>query len=147
VEAFVRAGFDVATTGKMLNIGDVEEQFQYYKEHYPSGYDCFPIALSYKITKLKEDTNEARVKVAYEYIGDICAEVLHMDKKTKKEVIYRLDKSKKIWKIYFPTEPPYISVKTAIKLSEDLIKVHPKLKKKIERNISIFKKYYKESSN
>jgi hypothetical protein len=105
------------------------------------------MALDYRIAKQKGDINEVKVKVIYEYIGDICADVLHITKKTKKEVVYHLKKDKSFWKIYFPAKPPYISVKTAIKDLEHTMNVLPELKAKIKKNINVLRKILKESSN
>lgn len=152
VEAFVRVVFDVIEVEKLAR-GDVEERMQYYtqkaialRDHWP-GYDCLPIALSYKLIISKVEGNKAIIKVVYENTGDLCCENLEIRKKTKEEVTYHLEKEKGLWKIHSPAESMYISVKTAIRLSEYCMKKYPERKEKIMMNINILKKYLKNSSN
>jgi len=153
VEAYVKAVFDMIEVEKLAD-GNVEGRTKYYAQealHDPTpGYDCLPIALGYQIKKSKVDDNKSTVEVVYddmgEDIGDLCGESLEKRKKFKHEVIFHLVKEKGLWKIRSP-DPMCISVNTAIRLSEYLMKNHPERKEKIKKTISILKKYLKNSAN
>jgi hypothetical protein len=150
VEALLKAGFDVVSIKELVDMnGDVKERSQYFDEFHPVGHDCLPIVLDFKVLKLQQDSHEAKIKVKYEYIGYQCAESLHIKDKSTKEVIYRLSKKANLWKIYFPTNPPHISINTAIRLFKYQMEFKTKtssklINKKIKRNIDILKKYKKD---
>ena len=153
VEAYVKAVFDMIEVEKLAD-GNVEGRTKYYAQevlHDPTpGYDCLPISLGYEIKKSKVDGNKATVAVVYEdmgeNIGDLCCESLEKRKKFKDEVIFHLVKEKGLWKIRSP-DPMYISVNTAIRLSEYCMKNYPERKEKIKKTLSILKKYLKNSAN
>lgn len=147
VEVYVKAVLDMIEVEKLAN-GNVEGRAKYYAQealYDPTpGYDCLPIALGYEIKKSKVDDNKATVEVVYddmgEDIGDLCCESLEKRRKFKDEVIFHLVREKGLWKIRSP-DPMYISVKTAIRLSEYCMKNYPERKEKITTNINILKKY------
>lgn len=141
VEAFCKVGFEIKDIEKFVYAGDVGERYQYTKEDFSAGCDGSTIILCYRVIKIKEGQDKSQIKVIYECIGDISAlEFLTIERKTK-EIIYEVKKDKGLWKIASPYDCPHISVRTAIKISEYGIKVHPELKEKIRENVSILKKY------
>ncbi len=142
VEAFVKASFN--GVGIRAVGGATEMLLQYTTwTSYPS-CDGFSIALKYNVIKLKEDLGKATVKVVYDCVGEESRlKFLRIERKTE-EVIYELEKVKNFWKIWFPGECPYISVKTTIKLMEWGIKYYKDDKERVEwmkEHIEILKKY------
>ncbi len=66
----MNVGFDVKAAAELSNYGDARERAQYFsKDYFNPGYDCNDILLGFKITRIAEDANEAKVKVFYEIVG------------------------------------------------------------------------------
>ncbi len=140
VEAFVQVDFD--GIGNEV-IGDIKKRLQYTTWDSWAGSDTFPISLKYKIIKLQENSEKAKIKVVHEYLGDVGIEFLEVERKPE-EIMYYLKKEKDIWKITFPEHAPYISVKTAIRLLEWGIESYKKdagRVDKIKKHIITLKKY------
>jgi hypothetical protein len=143
IEAFVRLDFD-GTADEL--IGDMRKKLRFVTWEIPYGSDISYIISEYRIEKFREDSREATAKVTYTVIGTLGGfEDLEMEKRDKKVIFYDLLKQKGLWKISSPAHPPYISVKTAIKILEfgmTYYKDDSEKKGKIKRNIDILKKYF-----
>ena len=116
VEAYVKAGFDVASVRQLFGSYEVKEQMRYVLDYFCPGWDCVHIVSGYKVTKTSEDQHVATVKVVYDGIGGVCGQFVSMGEKTERPVMYDLEKHEGFWKIRAPLEGPRISVKSAIEL-------------------------------
>lgn len=147
IDTFYKASFNINEVAVVGDIGDVAERFQYTTEDFFSpGFDCFPITISYRIKKTVKAKSTAKITVGHKTIGELCLyEILRLNN-NESEITYLIRKSKGIWKIDAPVHPPYISVETAIRLSEHGITVHPNMNIGIKRNIETLKKYLPEKA-
>lgn len=149
VEAFVKVSFEAININEIGDIGDIEERLQYTTFKVIPGFDVYPIARRYRVIKLKEDAKEARVKVEYECIGYLSGLDLLEIKEETVEEIYLLKKIKGLWKIVATDHPPYISIKTAIKLLEWGIETYKRETvrvKKMTGNIKVLEKFVNSSN-
>jgi len=119
VEAYVKAGFDVASVRQLFGSYEVKEQKRYVLDYFCPGWDCVDIVSGYKVTRNSEDQHVATVKVVYDGIGGVCGQFVSVGEKTEKTVIYDLIRHENFWKIRAPIEPPRISVKSAIELLDE----------------------------
>jgi hypothetical protein len=144
VDAFCKASFNPAEIERVNDIGDIEERLQFTREDFIGGSDCFHVALSYKIIKLKENMKEAKVKVIYDYLGGLCGDGSFSTREKTEEITYKLTKSENVWKIFAPVTAPYISVKTAIRILEWEIEHYRKDSERVaeaRKSINVLKKY------
>ena len=145
VQAFLKAGYDVRSVKELGDYGDVEARQKYFLSPHRGSFDCNTVVLGHRIAEVREDANKATVRVIYGGIGALCG-AGHPFVLTKKneEVKYILDKEDGLWKIRGPHHPPFISVRTAIEVSEYHMTIYPERNKALSKNIAILKQYLRK---
>lgn len=90
------------------------------------GWDTAVVVSNYKITKISESPNTAEIKVEYEIIADLPADIRGFKLLTDRlsvVFLYKLIKQEGHWKIKSPQEPPHISRSAEIKKLNTYISV------------------------
>jgi len=143
VEAYLKTVFQPATVKELSESGDVDEKFRYFEKRSSPGYDCFYIALGYKVSKLRQDEKNAKIAVTYDDVGSACGDGLDSRNRAPHKVIYHVAKKRGLWKIIAPYGPPHVSVKTAIQVYKRLMEVFPERRETLQTNIDSLKPYLK----
>ncbi|WP_041245444.1 hypothetical protein [Geotalea uraniireducens] len=90
------------------------------------GWDTAVVVSNYKITKIRESSNTAEIKVEYEIIADLPADIRGFKLTTDRlsvAFLYKLIKQEGHWKIKSPQEPPHISISATIDKLNNYISV------------------------
>lgn len=132
VEAFCKEDF----IGTGAGVGDWAKIQQYTTWPDAPGWDESILVVTFKVTKIRENSNTAEVKVEYKSIGRLYSDEIgpvFEKTKTNEVVIYKLIKKGSQWKIESPQLHPHVGVKTKIKLLKEIIMPQVKDPKKIKR--------------
>jgi len=132
VEAFCNEDF----IGTGAGIGDWAKIQQYTIWSDAPGWDESILVVTFNVTKIRENSNTAEVKVEYKIIGRLYSDEIgpiFEKAKTDEVIIYKLLKKGSQWKIKSPQLHPHVGVKTKIKLLKEVIMPQVKDPRKIKR--------------